>query len=47
VWWCKSSGRALSPERLLVSLTNNPFDKKPAERQQIADDIANIEPLLR
>jgi shikimate kinase len=27
--------------------TNNPFGKKPAERERIADDIANIESLLR
>jgi dephospho-CoA kinase len=27
--------------------TNNPFGKTPAEHERIADDIANVEPLLR
>ena len=31
----------------LHSRTNNPFGKTEAERRQIADDIANVEPLLR
>jgi dephospho-CoA kinase len=31
----------------LHTRTNNPFGKTQAERQRIADDIANVEPLLR
>lgn len=31
----------------LHTRTNNPFGKSEAERRQIADDIANVEPLLR
>lgn len=31
----------------LHTRTNNPFGKTDAERRQIADDIANVEPLLR
>lgn len=31
----------------LAKRVNNPFGKTPQERQQIADDIAEIEPLLR
>lgn len=31
----------------LRTRANNPFGKTDAERRQIADDIANIEPLLR
>ncbi len=31
----------------LHTRTNNPFGKTQAERRQIADDIANVEPLLR
>ncbi|MFV8141843.1 AAA family ATPase [Mycolicibacterium senegalense] len=31
----------------LHTRTNNPFGKTDAERRQIADDFANVEPLLR
>ena len=31
----------------LAKRTNNPFGKTPQQRQQITDDIAAIEPLLR
>ena len=31
----------------LHTRTNNPFGKTQAERREIADDIANVEPLLR
>jgi hypothetical protein len=31
----------------LRTRTNNPFGKSEADRLQIADDIANVEPLLR